>query len=396
MSNHTHPIEVRASQNLPLGMPTEAFLQHYWQKHPLLIRQAFAHFESPITADDLAGLACEPMALSRLIQHDRTNDDWTVKHGPLDDHDFAQLPERDWTILVQDCDKLLGDIEPLLKHFRFIPSWRIDDIMISYAVAGGSVGAHTDQYDVFLLQAHGHRQWQISATSNFDGALRDDVELKMLRSFSPDHDWVLAPGDMLYLPPNIAHHGVAQDACLTFSIGMRAPALSEMLIDFAEQQTEVLSDTQRYTDPNLAQPQNPAEIDDLAIAQVHAQLQYLLTSNPHSIRDWFAGFITRYRSAHTTAPAETPITSLLLREHLKRDGALYRCPWSRYAFVREADAVKAWFAGQSFICSLSLAVLLQDHTRIDNTQLRQIDTQDMEALTAMINSGHLVLDDESN
>ena len=156
-------IEVDAAAAGLLGMPPATFLRDYWQKRPLLIRNAFPGYASPVEPEDLAGLACEDGVLARLIEHDKANDAWKVRHGPFAEDDFPGLPDHDWTLLVQDVDKWDADIRALIPRFGFLPSWRIDDVMISYAATGGSVGAHVDQYDVFLLQAMGHRRWQIDA-----------------------------------------------------------------------------------------------------------------------------------------------------------------------------------------------------------------------------------------
>ena len=227
-------IEVDAGTLAPLGMPAARFLRDYWQKKPLLIRNAFPGFESPIQPEDLAGLACEEAALSRIVMHDRANDRWTLRHGPFAEDEFPGMPHQDWTLLVQDVDKWDADVAAVLQAFAFLPRWRIDDIMVSFAAPGGSVGAHVDQYDVFLLQAQGHRRWQIDAGSSPPLGFRNDVELKLLREFTPTHEWLLGPGDMLYLPPGVPHHGVAEDACLTFSVGMRAPSAAELLGDFVD------------------------------------------------------------------------------------------------------------------------------------------------------------------
>ena len=155
------PIEVDGSHLPPLGMPPEEFLRDYWQKRPLLVRNAFAGFTSPISPEDLAGLACEDLALSRIVAHDRAGDRWQLRHGPFPEALFPTLPNHDWTLLVQDVDKWDADVAALLPAFGFLPRWRIDDIMVSFAAPGGSVGAQVDQYDVFLLQGQGHRRWQI-------------------------------------------------------------------------------------------------------------------------------------------------------------------------------------------------------------------------------------------
>lgn len=184
----TPPIEVRGTAAQPLGMSPARFLRDYWQKRPLLIRQAFADYTPPLQPDDLAGLACEDGVLSRLIVHDEKRDRWTVKSGPLQEADFAHTPKTGWTVLVQDVDKWDADVARLLEHFRFLPSWRVDDIMVSYAETDGGVGAHVDQYDVFLLQGIGQRHWAISTDPAAPKDFRTDVELKQLVQFEPTHE----------------------------------------------------------------------------------------------------------------------------------------------------------------------------------------------------------------
>ncbi|HEY6893489.1 MAG TPA: cupin domain-containing protein, partial [Rhodanobacteraceae bacterium] len=245
-------IEVRAGATQKLGMPPARFLRDYWQKKPLLIRGAFADLRAPLTPDDLAGLSCEPSALSRIVVHENKRDRWKLRTGPFDAGDFAKLPKRDWTLLVQDVDKWDADVAALLPHFAFLPRWRIDDIMVSYAVDGGSVGAHVDNYDVFLLQGLGQRRWMISTDPHAPKATRDDADIKLLRAFAPTHAWVLEAGDMLYLPPGVPHHGVAIGECMTYSVGMRAPSRAELLVDFAETFAAEWPEELRFGDPDLA------------------------------------------------------------------------------------------------------------------------------------------------
>ena len=183
------------------GLTQQQFLQQYWQKKPLLIRQAFSDFQSPISPDDLAGLACEPEIESRLIEEKGALGPWQVRSGPLTEDDFARLPSTHWTMLVQDVDKHLPELQSLLDPFRFIPDWRRDDLMVSYAPQHGSVGPHTDGYDVFLLQAMGERRWQINDKAMTDAALIEGLDVQILQEFHPDQSWDLQPGDMLYLPP---------------------------------------------------------------------------------------------------------------------------------------------------------------------------------------------------
>ena len=226
MSTNNHPI---------LGEITaDEFLSEYWQKKPLLIRNAIPNFIPPIEGDDLAGLSLEEEVESRLV----IGDDWQLEHGPFEESRFETLPNRNWTLLVQGVDLWVPEVADLLKSFDFLPAWRLDDIMVSYAEDGGSVGPHFDYYDVFLLQGSGQRRWQVGQLCTADDLHTDNTRLKVLKEFNAVEDWVLNPGDMLYLPPKIAHHGVAIGECTTFSVGFRAPAATEMLDDLA---TELLS-----------------------------------------------------------------------------------------------------------------------------------------------------------
>ncbi|MGH8076418.1 MAG: cupin domain-containing protein, partial [Lysobacter sp.] len=300
----TLPIEVDARTLPPLGMPPAVFLRDYWQKRPLLIRNAFPDFTSPIEPEDLAGLACEEAALSRIVAHDRAQDRWTLRHGPFAEEDFPGRPHQDWTLLVQDVDKWDTDVAGVLDAFAFLPRWRIDDVMVSFAAPGGSVGAHVDQYDVFLLQSQGHRRWQIDTSSNPKLEFRNDVELKLLREFHPTHDWVLGPGDMLYLPPGVPHHGVAEDACLTLSIGMRAPSAAELLGDFVDTLAADADEALRYRDPDLEPTNDPSEIDDAAMTRAIEALNMLRMNDPDRLGDWFGRFITLYRNAGEVQPGD--------------------------------------------------------------------------------------------
>ena len=329
-------IEVRATAKHMLGMPAAKFLREYWQKKPLLIRNAFPGFVSPVAPEDLAGLACEDGVLARLIEHDRANDGWRVRHGPFAESDFPGMPDHDWTLLVQDMDKWDADIRALLASFTFLPRWRIDDIMISFAATGGSVGAHVDQYDVFLLQGMGHRRWQIDARPNPPAAIRDDVELKMLRTFTPSHDWVLGPGDMLYLPPGMPHNGVAVDPCLTISVGMRAPSAAELLGDFVDTLAADAPEELRYRDPDLAPQKDANEIDATAMARVVEALNLLRMNDADKLGDWFGSFITTYRTAVEPAADDAPRPRIEIEWDLAHGAVLQRHPWSRMAWRKAA------------------------------------------------------------
>jgi len=386
----TFPIEVRGSATRPLGMSPARFLRDYWQKRPLLIRNAFPGFRPPLQPDDLAGLACEPTALARLIVHDEVRDRWRVKSSPLEEADFAATPPRNWTLLVQDVDKWDADVAGLLQHFRFLPSWRMDDVMVSYAEPGGGVGAHIDQYDVFLLQGLGQRHWAISDDPLAPKAFRPDIELKQLVQFEPTHEWLLDPGDMLYLPPGVPHDGVAFGGpCMTFSVGMRAPSQAELTGDLADYIAEQLPDELRYADPDLAPARHAGEIDRAALERLKAALPFAAALREDLLRDWFGRFITRYRNAQVPVAPEHPLSDERFAARLAAGARLLRHPWARMAWAGGKTGGVLYVCGQAYGASVELAQRLcaERELAFDRTPV----AADRELLLALVNDGHLLI-----
>jgi 50S ribosomal protein L16 3-hydroxylase len=243
-------------KKLPLlGDITPAqFLRDYWHKKPLLIRQAVPGFKPLLTLDALADLASKNYVESRLVTMSGGN--WDMQHGPLE-----SLPARDekaWTMLVQGVNLFDARADALLRQFRFIPDARLDDLMVSFATDGGGVGPHFDSYDVFLLQAQGQRRWRISAQKDLD--LVEGLPLKILANFEADEEFVLEPGDMLYLPPHYAHDGTAIGDCQTYSIGFRSPSFQELGENFLQWMADSIDLPGRYADPELEASSKPAEI----------------------------------------------------------------------------------------------------------------------------------------
>lgn len=287
------------------------FLKKYWQKKPLLIRSAFKNFQAPLSAEELAGLACEDFIESRIIIEHKSDPKWTLENGPFSETRFANLPETHWTLLIQGLNKIVPELDDLLHQFNFIPSWRVDDLMASYAAPGGSVGPHLDQYDVFLLQASGRRKWMISEKETSEDDLEENLPLKILKNFESEQEWILEPGDMLYLPPNVAHYGIGMDDCMTYSIGFRAPSHAELLTAYLDENIASLKDSLRYQDPDLSNQQNPGEISTAAINQV----QKILSSHFNDkavIADWFARYITDYLADDTELVEQQISTEELL------------------------------------------------------------------------------------
>ena len=249
------------------GLTPAQFLRDYWQKKPLVIRQAIPGFQPPVPRDVLFELAARDDVEARLITHFKQQ--WEMTSGPL-----TQLPDagkKDWTLLLQGVNLHDDAADALLRQFNFIPDARLDDLMVSYATDGGGVGPHFDSYDVFLLQAHGRRQWRIGAQK--DLALAPDMPLKILRDFKPDQEFVLEAGDMLYLPPHYAHDGVAIGECMTYSIGFRAPAFQELGGAFLQFMADTVDLPGRYTDGDLVASKHPAEIGAPMLSQVTTELR---------------------------------------------------------------------------------------------------------------------------
>ncbi|HGG61193.1 MAG TPA: cupin domain-containing protein, partial [Gammaproteobacteria bacterium] len=212
-------------------------------------------------------------------------------HGPFSEADFAALPETHWTLLVTDVEKYLPELRTLIEPFRFIPDWRIDDLMISYAADGGSVGPHTDEYDVFLLQLDGEREWRIGGLAR-DTEHLPDIDLKILKHFEPEQVWRVKPGDLLYLPPGVAHYGIGRGPCLTASVGFRSPSHREILQAWCERLILDIPEAARLEDPDLALQENPGEISAAASEQFQRIIQARLAQSPLAFKRWLGEFLT--------------------------------------------------------------------------------------------------------
>jgi len=282
----------------PQGIDAQSFLRDYWQQKPLLIRQGIPDFHPPMDGDELAGLSLEEEVESRLVLEQGFEHPWELHHGPFTEEDFSRLPTTPWTLLVQGVDLWVPEVRAMIDEYSFLPRWRMDDIMVSYANDSGSVGAHFDYYDVFLIQGMGRRRWSIGGRCDETTPLMEGTALKILDEFNATESWVLEPGDILYLPPCIAHHGVAEGECMTYSLGFRSPTAGEMLDDLA---TEVLSrgGGYYYRDPPLTPEMATAAITPEFVRQVKQLLASVL-DNEQLLGEWFASYMTRpkYQDMH--------------------------------------------------------------------------------------------------
>ncbi len=335
-----------ALQNLDI----EDFVTQYWQKKPCVIREAFADFELPVAPEELAGLACEEDVHCRLVI-ERDDGSWQLRYGPFEERDFLALPERNYSLLVSECEKWMPELNALLDSFRFIPDWRIDDLMLSYAPEGGSVGPHVDEYDVFLLQASGARRWRYGAKRLENPVLIPDLELAILEEFNHDHEIELHPGDMLYLPPGIAHHGVALEPCMTCSIGFRAPTAASVLESFALETERLDQRVQRYTDPELELDRHSAEISNNEIARLRTLASGLMQEADALWPD-AVGKLLSDSAVVAEVDDDQPvfISDLLAADWLRH-------PETRLLFHQTADAIRVYYNGRAHALPQSPEVL---------------------------------------
>lgn len=368
------PIEPWA--NLLGDITPEEFFRDYWQKKPLLIRGALPDVPV-IDANELAGYALEKNVESRLIvehpQSDPLRSKWALTHGPLTAKHFKSLPGSHWTLLVQAVNQLHPDIHELLRRFCFIPHWRIDDVMVSYAVDKGGVGPHFDYYDVFLLQASGKRHWRIGQTCSSASPLRKDTDCKILQDFTTQEEWVVEPGDMLYIPPGVAHWGIAEGECMTYSVGFRAPSHGEILLDYSEEIASTLTEDRRFADPDRKPTAHPGLISDTDIQKVRTLLQNLLLDEKN-LASWFGRFMTQPRREAPTFEAETPYPML--------------GPGVRAAYRPHAQGQATLYVeGGELCCSLPLAEALcagQDPGKLE------LDAADIAVIDELTAQGFLV------
>lgn len=326
------------------------FLRDHWQKAPLLIRNPWLEWRNPLMPEELAGLSCEREVESRLMSRVAGND-WELVHGPLSPSLFARSMKQPWTLLVQSVDHHVPDVAALLEPFRFIPNWRIDDVMVSYATDGGGVGPHFDQYDVFLVQGMGRRQWRIGPRCDDSTVLLPHDGLRLLADFEPTQEWVLDPGDILYLPPGFSHDGVAVSSdCMTYSIGFRAPSRAELISGWTEHLLDTLDEDDRYSDAGLQSPENPGEIAAGSLDLLQRMVSDALADRAEFAR-WFGAYVTAPKSDLVDWAPDQALPMDDLRRSLSTEAGLERNPASRFAFVRrEPQALTLFVDGVPYDC----------------------------------------------
>ncbi|VAW45679.1 FIG002776: hypothetical protein [hydrothermal vent metagenome] len=314
----------------------KSFLTDFWQKKPLVLRNALPHFESHLSAEALAGLSLEEEIESRIvIQHEKKS--YQLFKGPFTSQTYEKLPDTNWTLLIQGVDRLIPEVTELLNEFDFLPRWRIDDIMISYAVKGGNVGPHFDHYDVFLLQAAGQRNWKLTSQNcTIDNAIQG-IDLRLMETFNVEEDFTFKAGDILYIPPKWGHHGIAlDDECITYSIGYRSYKGQELWDSFGDHLCEMNAFKDLYIDPIWPEHLNTAEITNAASLQAQSLLQNILQDD-HLIKTWFGRFATQldqqatYQLPEPLTEAEVPSFNEFLKTVQVETGFI-KDPVCRFAY----------------------------------------------------------------
>jgi 50S ribosomal protein L16 3-hydroxylase len=331
----------------------EQFLAEYWQKKPLVIRNALSNFRNLCTPEELAGLAMEEEVESRIVvETPKKSPYWHLKRGPFSAREFKQLPQSHWTLLVQGVDRFLPKVNLMLDHFNFLPQWRVDDVMISYAVEGGSVGPHYDHYDVFLYQAMGRRKWSLTTKNcQFENSL-PGVELRIMKDFQVEQEWFVEEGDMLYLPPHVGHHGVAFSSdCMTYSFGYRSYQNIELWEDFADYLRENELAAVLYQDPDWRNLQGSAELPREAWQNAKKLMQGLL-ADEERLRSWFGRFVTKLdpQAEELCPPPDKrqAITQAQFMKKLSKNKGFLRCLVCRFAYEKRQKYISLFINGEEW------------------------------------------------
>lgn len=334
-----------------LRLDVETFLARHWQREPLVIRRAVADFNPPLDADELAGLAMEDGVESRIIEY--AAHQWHLEHGPFEVEAFHR--SAPWTLLVQAVDHHIPAVARLRQLVDFLPQWRIDDVMVSYAVDGGSVGPHYDNYDVFLLQGEGQRRWQVGQYCDEHTPLLPHSELRILSDFQPQAEYLLGPGDVLYLPPGVAHWGIAEGACTTFSLGFRAPRLQDLVSRYCDALLELMPADQFYRDPGLQAARLQGEIRQDDMERVVTQVQAALDADAGN--RWLGELVTEPR--YDTLPEDDALTSAL-EQLCAGHCEIVLAAASRLAWMNSNDCILVFANGESREFPAGLKPLLLD------------------------------------
>jgi len=366
----------------------QEFLNQYWQKKPLLIKQGFTDFQDPIEAEELAGLAMEESIESRIVTNH--NNDWQAYQGPFED--FEKLTEQHATLLVQAVDHWHSDAAQLLHPFRFIPNWRIDDLMISYSTPKGGVGPHLDQYDVFIIQGEGKRHWRVGLPDPTLKQFAQNKKLLQVEQFEAVIDCILEPGDILYIPPGCPHEGYAIENALNYSVGFRAPNQQDLFSSFADHVIDTDSGQKRYTDHTLALRDSKGELLQSETDKVKTLMQALL-NNDELFKHWLGNTLSQAKHEMDLAPLEEPITCEQMSDFIANNAEEFeRLGGVRAIYQQLEDTLLLSINGENYplpLCDLNAVTLLTDHDYVNTDDLNaaQPSLVFIQTFTTLVNQG---------
>ncbi|WP_196138015.1 cupin domain-containing protein [Aliikangiella sp. G2MR2-5] len=379
----------------------DSFLSNYWQKAPCLIKAGLSEIPEFICADELAGLSLEEEVESRIIcsptdnsaEHGKTQDGWKLQHGPFDENTFAKLPERNWTLLVQTIDFWIPETQQLVDLFNFIPRWRFDDLMVSYATQGGGVGPHYDNYDVFLVQGAGERRWQVGAKGKIPEEQKYIDGLKHLKAFKPEIDVIMQPGDILYIPPETAHWGVSVGESLGYSVGFRAPQSRDLFAMIANYLEETESN-EFFEDVYRKKTNNSSCLEPELIKWAQDKINNL-SKNQEVIKQILSNHLSQPKLESCARPPELPFPKFL-KETLLPDQKLTLNPGSYFNWVMSEGRLIFSIDGETFSCPATFKEPIERLFSGESLEVTDIEAVKekfafSDLLASLVNKGYLIV-----
>lgn len=389
-----------------------AFIRDYWQQKPCVIRQGFIDFQDPISPEELAGLALEPGVDSRVVSQQPSKQGhesvWDLQHGPVED--YTQFGDQGWSLLVQAVNEHYPPAQELLRAFRFLPDWRIDDLMVSYSTANGGVGAHLDQYDVFIIQGMGRRVWQVGPRADYE-VFCPHPDLKQIRGFVADLEVELEPGDILYIPAGFPHAGFSLEPALNYSVGLRAPSQAELLSAIADEALDQDKLQQRFrdrasdllnTNGNELNNDDPWFISDAVIENFKALILEAF-DNQQDVKRAIVNLLSRNPRPPLPEWPQQPYTESALSYALERYDILLKAVGVRMVSTRLNDRHYAvvqgnWYAIDDEDAEALFVILLEMTDFIDLNDCKPYleSSQARQLLVGMLNEGLFLLDNEGH
>lgn len=364
----------------------EQFLKEYWHKKPILIRNGIktADLSALPNKQQLQQLSCQQDIQSRIV-FKQSESEYDVEYGPFIENDFDELDQDCWNLLVSDIDKWLPKSRELLNYFNFIRNWIFDDIMLSCGSTNGTVGPHTDHYDVFLVQVYGQREWSYTQNKIYNPDLIPEQALKLMSDFKADQSFILNPGDILYLPPEVAHYGIAKsDDCVTCSVGMRTPSHSELLTSFVDHIAQNLSDNNRFNEPEFDEQPSIGEVTQSDLTNITKILTQNLNSENTSLSNWFGQYMSEYRSLFYEFNQHRDI------KDLSNDFDLALSPFSKSCYFKNKQSSQMFVNGQAFTTSLHLAEMICNDKKIPHEMREKLTASDKSIIEDLFENGSLI------